>query len=188
MFDFPISPPTSAFEWQAFKEIHCQEIDQLNLESLATLYGLCHVEPFRDDAFIATVDDLLSQQKEPTRWSYEFACELALSFWDRYARWKIQDRNFELVGDLPDELKKRIMAWLVDGIQAYKQDLPMMRLVYWLKYRSTVMDTYLDDVDIETLETTLGAPIDFSKDEHARILIDQVMEKFKERGKQRWNG
>lgn len=52
----------------------------------------------------------------------------------------------------PGKLKHRTVEWLLCGIHTFKQDSALLKPFYWLRYRSTVMDTLLDDADSQMLE------------------------------------
>ena len=194
MLEFPVSPPDSPYDFQALVENHRHRLDQSSYDELAILYGLSSLEPFRDEAFCREVEGYLASSQDPVRACYEFAYYLASVFWEYYSMWdhrqidtpegkrweKVKEGEPGYVGDFPDELRTKIMKWLLAGVEAYREDDELMQLIRWLKYRLGMSDTSLTQAEIEILERALGEEIDFYKDKHAQKLLKRIIEVFEE--------
>jgi hypothetical protein len=197
MFDLPVSPPDSPYDFQVLLETCRGRLDQSDYDTLSILYGLSSLDLFRDEDFCREVEEYLTSSPDPVLARYKFAYYLASIFWEYFSQWqyrqvehldgkrweKITEGEPGYVGELSDEFRKMIMDWLLAGIEAFREDDELMQLVRWLKYRLEMSDTSLTRAEIQVLEQALGEEIDFHKDRRAQALVQQTIRALEEQRK-----
>lgn len=174
---YRLSPPRTPYDYQAWREAVRGNLADQPLDLLADLYGLSALPSFQDQSFCDQVEAVLAAKPEPIYARFVFAYWVGASFWDALSMWNYQNpQGADFVGDLPDWLTEKVIAWLIEGIRAYHQDRELMQNIHWLKYRDMSGDTFLTSVDIQRLEEELGYQIRFQDDPIAQAMTKEIFE------------
>ena len=176
---YQLSPPSSPYDYQAWREAVRDNLSDQPLDLLADLYGLSALPNFRDQTFCDQVEAVLAAKPDPIYARFVCAYWIGASFWDALSVWNYQNpQGVDFVGFLPDWLTEKVITWLIEGIRAYHQDRELMQNIHWLKYRDMSGDTFLTSVDIQRLKQELGYQIRFQDDPIAQSLVNEISDQL----------
>jgi hypothetical protein len=183
--------------WLAFRDAVRQQLDQLDLPTLAVIYGLSCRIPFDDPVLAKEILQYIERTPDAVYTRFILAYQSASYYFDISSSWgwgliedepgsnvyrSIPEGQPGWIGPPPPDYIAQIKEWLVEGIHAFRSDPGRMQLVHWIKFRALMGDTFLDMDDIIPLEAALGYSIsadpDYSTKELARHIL-QNLERFR---------
>jgi hypothetical protein len=192
--------PHTLAGWLSFRELYQHKLTELDLPSLAVLYGLSSRAPYADPALCYQIEEVVERSPDPLHTGFILAYHAATYYEDISSSWgwgKIPAKgDTNEYGPIPagqpgyitshsPDFKKQIKRWLIAGIHAYRSDRGRMQLIHWIKYRSLTGESFLIEEDIAELEGALGYEIVAAADTHAQELARQVLENFERLNKNR---
>jgi hypothetical protein len=185
--------PHTLADWLIFRATHRDQLSELDLTTLAVIYGLSSRAPYNDPALCYQIEHLVEHSPDPLHTGFMLAYHAATYYEDISSSWgwgKISAGASEdqygaiptgqpgYIAGHPPSFIQQIKHWLIAGIEAYRDDRGRMQLIHWIKYRSLAGDSFLLESDIAELESALGYEIVAAADSHAKELARQVLENF----------
>ncbi len=206
LFDtLPVGHPETVHDWAAFRELHRQDLTNLDPETLATLYGFSTLPEYRDDAFLESVEHMLDESDDPVLRRYVLAYHLGEFFDGDFYFWRIvytPEERAQLeairngaygtvpngrpilpgepgyVSEIPAELHTKVVGWLVEGIKRFRDDEDLFQHIRTIAARHVVGDTFLDEDDIQQLRLASDDELTLRTDKRAQEQIREMTERF----------
>ncbi len=204
---FSPGSPRTIFDWAAIRDEFREKLDLLPIESLAIMYGLSCTEGYRDDEFVRVADAYLAKITDPVRTRFDFAYALGSWFWEEYSTWggadltkPPTDRPYETVkheyngpdfyrifylpeepgyvGNLLEELRDKVMGWLLEGLSTYPDEQEVIDYAFYIVSRIGIWDTFLNEEDIPLMEAAAKKEISFKTSAGGRRILGLVIEEF----------
>jgi hypothetical protein len=185
--------PHTLAGWLSFRDLYQHKLTELDLTSLAVLYGLSSRAPYADPALCYQIEEVVERSPDPLHTGFMLAYHAATYYEDISSSWgwgnisaegdaneygTIPEGQPGYIASHPPAFIEQIKRWLIAGIHAYRSDRGRMQLIHWIKYRSLAGDSFLKEEDIAELEAALGYEIVAVADTHAQELARQVLENF----------
>jgi hypothetical protein len=202
----PVGPPVTVQDWAAFRELHRHDLSSLDIKTLAALYGFSSLLEYRDDDCLQRIEQMMNEAGDPVRARYDLAWNLGEFFDDEYFyRWRIIYTPEELarlealrngsygtvprgrlirpdepgyVSEIPAELHSKVVNWLVEGIDRFRDDEELFQHIRTISARALAGDTFLDDADIEQLRRASDDELSLRTDKRAQEMIGKFIKDF----------
>jgi hypothetical protein len=202
----PVGPPVTVQDWAAFRELHRHDLSSLDIETLAALYGFSSLLECHDDDCLQSIEQMMNEADDPVRARYDLAWNLGEFFYDGYFyRWRIVYTPEELarlealrngsygtvprgrpvrpdepgyVSEIPAELHSKVVNWLVEGIDRFRDDEELFQHIRTISARALAGDTFLDDTDIEQLRRASDDELTLRTDKRAQEMLREFIKDF----------
>lgn len=202
----PVGSPVTVQDWAAFRELHRHDLSSRDIKTLAVLYGFSSLVEYRDDACLASIEQVMAEADDPVRARYDLAWNLGEFFDDEYFyRWRVIYTPEELarleelrngsygtiprgrlirpdepgyVSEIPTELHSKVVKWLVEGIDRFRDDEELFQHIRTISARALAGDTFLDDADIEQLRCASDDELSLRTDKRAQEMIGKFIKDF----------
>jgi hypothetical protein len=185
--------PHSLEGWLSFRAANQHNLADLDLPTLAVLYGLSWRAPYSDAKLRRQVETVIENSPDPLYTRFMLAYHAATYYDDISSSWGwgqvandagetsydfIPEGQPGFIAPPPPDFIEQVKHWLIEGIQAFREDRGRIQLIHWIKYRIMAGDSYLTETDAADLEAALGYEIRADADPYAQELARHVLENF----------
>jgi hypothetical protein len=183
--------PHTLAGWLDFRTRMQAHLDQLDLPTLAVVYGVSHRIPYADPRLSQEIRQYIERTPDAVYTRFILAYHSAAYYFDISSSWgwglvedepgsslyrSIPEGQPGWIAPPPPEYIEQIKEWLVEGIRAFRSDPGRMQLIHWIKFRALMGDTFLDMDDITPLETALGYTISAEPDNSTKELARHILQ------------